>query len=208
MLSVRTRFCWRVVLVSEEVCWKFSVNYGLGYFGFLFSLVTSAVQEGLGNDIATLKKELAALKQIHDSGTVDSALALLGQHLARPAGIFEPHAALAALDNLVDITRDKADQRASRFSVVLRQTRPLLPNPAFQQLLLKLVGDKEEVLEAKEIQKVLNNTPEEPFPWSRRERPAPYSRRLPPVCFNCGARSHIASRCFAPASRGSTGHKR
>lgn len=98
---------------------------------------------------------MAALKQIHDVGTVDTAQALLYQHLARPPGIFVPHAAFAALEHLVDVTRVKADERAPRFSVVLRQTRPLLTNTAFQQLLLKLVGDKEEVLVAKEIQKVL-----------------------------------------------------
>ncbi|KAJ7377688.1 hypothetical protein OS493_027250 [Desmophyllum pertusum] len=94
------------------------------------------------DDITILKKELAALKQIYDTGSVDSALALLHQHLARPAGIFDAHEALAALEHLVDVARDKTDQRAPHFSVVLCQTRPLLLNSSFQQLLLKLVGDK------------------------------------------------------------------
>ena len=50
-----------------------------------------------------------------------------------------------------NVARDKSDQRASSFGVTLRQTRPLLHDSAFQQLLLKLVGDKEEVAVAKEI---------------------------------------------------------
>jgi len=91
---------------------------------------------------------------MHDAGTVDSALSLLRQHLARPSGIFDLHAALAALEQLVDVAREKADQRASILSVILCQTRPLLLDPSFQQLLLKLVGDKEKVSVAKEIQKV------------------------------------------------------
>lgn len=138
---------------------------------------------------------MAALKQIHDAGTVDTAQALLRQHLARPLGIFDPHEAFAALEHLVDVARDKADERALRFSVVLRQTRPLLTNPAFQQLLLKLVGDKEEVLVAKEIQKVLKSAPREQHAWGPPARPAPYPQ-CPPVCFNCGRRGHIASTCY------------
>lgn len=150
---------------------------------------------------------MAALKRIHDVGTVDAAQALLRQHLARPPGIFDPHAAFAALERLVDVARDKADERAPRFSVVLRQTRPLLTHPAFQQLLLKLVGDKEEVLVAKEIQKVLKSAPREQHAWGPPARPAPYPRR-PPVCFNCGRRGHVASTCYSPVRRGSTGRKR
>ena len=112
-------------------------------------------QENARDDIASLKKELAAIRQLHDAGSVDSALSLLRQHLARPSGIFYPHAALAALEQLVDVARDKSDERASRFSIVLRQTWPLLLDPLFQPLLLKLVGDKEEVAIAKEIQNAL-----------------------------------------------------
>ena len=92
---------------------------------------------------------------------------------------FDPHAALAALEQLVDAARDKVDDRASRFSVILRQTRPLLFDPSFQQLLLKLVGDKEEVAIANEIQKALKRSLP-PYP-PREERPRfnPYPRRQP-----------------------------
>lgn len=62
-----------------------------------------------GDDITSLKKELAALRQMHNARSVDSTLALLRQHLARPAGIFGPHAVLADLEQILDIGRDKAD---------------------------------------------------------------------------------------------------
>ena len=52
---------------------------------------------------------MAALKQIHDVGSVDAAQALLRQHLARPPGIFDPQAAFAALEHLLDVAKDKAD---------------------------------------------------------------------------------------------------
>lgn len=95
---------------------------------------------------------------MHDARSVDSALVLLRQHLARPSGIYDSHDALTAFEQLADIARDKSDQRASNFGVILRQTRPLLHDSAFQQLLLKLVSDKEEVAVANEIEKVLKRS--------------------------------------------------
>ena len=49
--------------------------------------------------MTALKKEVQSLRQIHDAGSVNAALALLRQHIARAAGIFDhsPHATLAAL---------------------------------------------------------------------------------------------------------------
>ena len=95
------------------------------------------------------------LRQKHDAGTVDSALGVLRQLLARSAAIFDPHASLAALEQLVDLAREEGDERANRFGIVLRQTRTMLYNPSFQHLLLKLIGSKEEVEVAKEIQKAM-----------------------------------------------------
>ena len=53
----------------------------------------------IGYVVTALKKEVQSLSQIHDAGSVNAALALLRQHIARAAGIFdhEPHATLAAL---------------------------------------------------------------------------------------------------------------
>jgi hypothetical protein len=85
---------------------------------------------------------------------------------------------MAALEQLVDMARDKRDERAWRFNVVLRQSRPLLNHNAFQQILLKLVGDKVEIEVAKKIQKALKQVPA-PSELQPRSipRPAPYRRR-------------------------------
>ena len=132
-----------------------SVCFLLRHTVFYF---TCSQQAALGG-IADLKKELVLLRQKHDAGTVDSALGVRRQLLARPAAIFDPHASLAALEQPVDLAREKGDERANRFGLVLRQTRTLLYNPSFQHLLLKLIGSKEEVLTAKKIQKALKQSP-------------------------------------------------
>ena len=111
----------------------------------------SLSHQGDAGNLASLKKELAALRHMHDARSVDPALVLLRQHLTHPSGTFDPHAALTAFEQLADVARDKSDQRASSFGVILRQTRTLLHDSAFQQLLLKLVGDREEVAVAREI---------------------------------------------------------
>ena len=108
--------------------------------------------------LLTKKKELVLLCQKHDAGTVDSALGVFHQLLAHPAAIFDPHASLAALEQLVDLPV-RIHERANRFGIVLRQTRTLLYSPSLQHLLLKLIGSKEEVEVAKEIQKALKQSP-------------------------------------------------
>ena len=129
--------------------------------------------QGNAGDLASLKKELAALRHMHDARSVDSTLALQREHLARPSGIFDPLAALTAVDQFTDVARDKSDQQTSSLGVILRQTRPLLHDSAFQQLLLKLVGDKE-VAMAKEIQKVLKRSLPQYQPRDERVRSYPY----------------------------------
>ncbi|KAK3749146.1 hypothetical protein QZH41_009832, partial [Actinostola sp. cb2023] len=125
------------------------------------------------NAIEALKAEVQQLRRLHDTGSVDSALAFLRQQVARPSGVFDPHATLAALEQLVDIAREKGDTRSSRYAVILRQTRPLVSNPQFQQLVLKLTGDKDEVAIAREIQKALKH--------NATTRPQMAPRWMPPV---------------------------
>jgi len=77
--------------------------------------------------------------------------------IARSAALFDPYAAIAALDELVNVTKEKKDERALRDEIVLlRQRRPLLNNPSLQQALLKLVVSKEETEVAKVLLTQLN----------------------------------------------------
>ncbi|XP_068723996.1 uncharacterized protein [Montipora capricornis] len=151
------------------------------------NIITAWVEQAAPDAIADLKKELVLLRQKHDAGTVDSALGVLRQLLARPAAIFDPHASMAALEQLVDLAREKGDERANRFGIVLRQTRTLLYNPSFQHLFLKLIGSKEEVEVAKEIQKALKQSPPTYLPGNSvnsggPSRPFPRARQAQ-VCF-------------------------
>ena len=132
-----------------SVCFLLSLFFLFCFLVFFFYF--ACPQQAAPDAIADLKKELVLLRQKHEAGTVDSALGVLRQLLARPAAIFDPHASLAALEQLVDLAREKGDERANRFGIVLRQTRTLLYSPSFQHLLLKLTGSKEEVEVAKEI---------------------------------------------------------
>ena len=100
-----------------------------------------------------MKKELDEWKRKVDSSVVDSALSSLQMVIARPAALFDPYAAIAALEEVVNVTRDKKDDRATRFQIVLRQCRPLVNSPNLQQILIKLVATKEEAAVAKVIAK-------------------------------------------------------
>ena len=102
--------------------------------------------------VRELQNELLELKRSSASNTVAAALLSLQQELAKPPPVFDHYRALAGLESLVDLARDKADARTKRFSTILRQCRPLLGNPHLQSILLKLVGDKEDIEVAKAIQ--------------------------------------------------------
>ena len=101
----------------------------------------------------------------------------------------------AGFESLVDLARDKADARTKRFSTILRQCRPLLDNPQFQRILLKLVRDKEDVEVAKATQKSLRPSalPRPGFSYSPPD--FRYGPRPQPTCFNCHRRGHIARSC-------------
>lgn len=150
-------------------------------------------------NVADLKRQLDDFKVAHDASIVEAALALLRQHLSKPAVLFDSYTAMAALEELVDIARDKGDDRAGRFNVVLKQSRALAGGPALQGILLKLVGNKDEVEVAKEIQKALRQrSPLDAI--SARPSPYPAPRWMPKrrqlvVCFQCGKRGHVARNC-------------
>ena len=130
-----------------------------------------------------------------DSSVVDSALSSLQMVIARPAALFDPYAAIAALEEVVNVTRDK---------IVLRQCRPLVNSLNLQQILIKLVATKEEA----EVAKVIAKATKEPASayhgsFGGRTRGTPYSRRgtfhirppTAPRCWLCGKMGHISRYC-------------
>jgi len=151
--------------------------------------------------VRELQNQLLESKRSSASNSVGAALLSLQQELAKPPPVFDPYKALAGLESLVDLARDNADARTKRISTILRQCRPLLGKPQFQSILLKLVGDKEDVEVTKAIQKSLRP----PASWgpslpsrlpgpsfSHRSPDFRYAPLTPPTCFNCRRRGHIA----------------
>ena len=124
---------------------------------------------------------------------MDASLRHLRQLLARPAAVFDAHATMAAVEHLVDITRERGSDKASRYAIILRQTRPLLASPTLQPLLLKLVGSEEEVAIAREIQKALKSQcPASRVSGASRPLLAPYpsgQRNANISCYSCGRRA-------------------
>lgn len=79
------------------------------------------------------------------------------------------------------------DASANRYNVIYKQSRPLLHHPHFQTVLMKLVGDREDMEVAKIIEKTLQQqkpSPSRSSPpsnWSQDDRSPdlryrPYSR--------------------------------
>ena len=70
---------------------------------------------------------------------------------------------MAALEHLVDTARENADADILPYNAILRQTRGLAENPVLQRVLLKLLGSKEEIAIAKEIDKATKSYPPTPL---------------------------------------------
>ena len=104
-----------------------------------------------------------AVKSTRSQNTVAHALQYLRLHLSRHPGAFDAHATMAALENLVDTARENADADILRYNAILRQTRGLAENPVLQRVLLKLLGSKEEIAIAKEIDKATKRYPPTPL---------------------------------------------
>ena len=102
-----------------------------------------------------VKRETEAVKS---NITVNYALQNLRQLLSRPSGEFDVHLAIVALEHLPDIARENGDEHAPRYNAILKQTRGLFGNQGIQRILLKLLGTKEEIATAKEIEKATINS--------------------------------------------------
>ena len=141
---------------------------------------------------------------------VAMALAQLRHELSKPTGIFDPFVTVVALENLVDVARENGDTNAHRYNSIYKQTRSLQQTPQFQSLLLKLVGDKQEMEIAKLIEKSLKHSPVWPVPATPQGQSGPsgfsspyrYSgvcshpyNRSTFRCYNCRRVGHFAQNC-------------
>lgn len=149
-------------------------------------------------------KEVETLRKSADVSSVDSAVVTVQTLLAKPSEFFEPYSAIAALESLVDMAREKGDARANRFGIVLRQCRPLLSDGNLQNILIKLIASKEEAEVARAIQKSRKEANALKDPFAGRSRPSRTFRRTGggggrprplPRCWTCGQLGHMARGC-------------
>jgi len=61
--------------------------------------------------VRELQNQLLELKRSSASNSVAVALMSLQQELVRPPPVFDPYRALAGLESLVDLARDKVDEK-------------------------------------------------------------------------------------------------
>jgi len=138
-----------------------------------------------------------------DAWAIEPALSTLQMVIARPVALLDPYAAIAALDEVVNVTKEKVDERALLYEILQGQCCTLLNNPWLQQVLIKLVASKQEA----EVAKVMAKATKPPVPvnqgsFTGRTRKAPYQRRgtnLSPrspserKCWVCGKAELIPS---------------
>jgi len=152
-----------------------------------------------------IKKELHEWKKKIDALAIESALLTLQMVIACPVALFDPHAAIIALDEEVNVTKEKKDERALCYEIVLRQCHLLSNNPCLQRVLIKLVASKEEA----EVAKVIAKATKRPVPvnqgsftgWTCKalcqRRGTNLSPRSPSErkCWVCGKAGHILRSC-------------
>jgi len=90
------------------------------------------------SEVTTLKKQLEEMKTRTSKALVDNSLATLQLIISKPQALFDPYAAMAALEQLVDFANEAGDERASRFRIILRQCRPLIQDQALKSVLIRL----------------------------------------------------------------------
>ena len=141
--------------------------------------------------------------------SVDSAIVALQTLIGRPSALFDAYATVAALEEVVHTAQKANDERATRYSVILRRCRPLVTNPVLQSVLISLVASKAEAEVAKAIEKAIKDqTPPAPAEVpAGRTRAAPYNYRgrgrgdgrsrnpRNVKCWVCGLDGHFARSC-------------
>ena len=73
--------------------------------------------------------------------------------MGRSPALFDSYAAIAALEEVVDLAQKYAEERYSSNQIILRKCRPLVADASLQNILIKLVASKEEAEIAKVIEK-------------------------------------------------------
>ena len=106
------------------------------------------------SQVTKLRKELELneLKKKTESCSVNTASMALQALVGRPPALFNSYAATAALEEVVHLAQKYADERYSRYQIILRHCHPLVADASLQNILIKLVASKEEAEIGKAIE--------------------------------------------------------
>lgn len=162
------------------------------FYHFVYPFFFFLYPQAAPDVVDEVKREREAVTSKISENTVKQALQNLRQVLSRPPGVFDVHSAMAALEHLSDIARENGDEHAPRYNAILKQTRGLSGHQAIQRILLKLLGTKEEIAIAKEIEKATKSNPLSPPLFSSQvsngQRPPARARPYVITCYACGLR--------------------
>ena len=127
------------------------------HFAYLlpFCIIPKAAQDVVDK----VKCKIEVVKSKISQNTTTQAFQNFRQLLLHPPGVFDVHSAMAAFEHLSDNAPKNGDQHARRYKAILKQTKGLFENQAIQRILLRLLGTKEEITIAKEMEKSTKSNP-------------------------------------------------
>jgi hypothetical protein len=154
------------------------------------------------DQLTALKAELELLKtQCPNTGGEETALQSVRQLASAPFHLRNPNMILSAIQHLSDVARCNNHPRSAEYEAILRQVRPLAYRQEFGDIIIRLLGTKEETTVASTIAKMVKGSNRQSYFVHPYRRPligrgtnwGPGRGRG--VCFACGRPGHFQKNC-------------
>lgn len=138
----------------------------------------------------------------YTNASVENLVKRLLEYASRPLSDFNKYDALSMCDTLQQTAHDKTHTKENYYKLVFQtlRTKTDLPSLQFQNVLLRLVGDKDhqriiDIVAKADKQFARSNLQQNDVrftPMGRRQRPSSSVLK----CFYCQQPGHIRSQCF------------